>query len=68
MKLYKYGNPESNIVLIQPVGTHNLNEIPNQVERIKINTKKEMGAALRNVRKEQSGHNEDPSHKVSLLI
>ena len=41
MKLYKYGNPESNIVLIQPVGTHNLNEIPNQVERIKINTKKE---------------------------
>ena len=40
MKLYKYGNPESNIVLIQPVGTHNLNEIPNQVERIKINTKK----------------------------
>ena len=42
MKLYKYGNPESNIVLIQPVGTHNLNEIPNQVERIKINTKKEI--------------------------
>ena len=31
MKLYKYGNPESDIVLIEPVGAHNLNEIPNQV-------------------------------------
>ena len=39
MKLYKYGNPESDIVLIEPVGDHNLNEIPNQVERIKTNTK-----------------------------
>lgn len=42
MKLYKYGNPESDIVLIEPVGDHNLNEIPNQVERIKTNTKKEI--------------------------
>lgn len=42
MKIYKYGNPESDIVLIEPVGTHNLNEIPNQVEQIKINTKKEI--------------------------
>ena len=40
MKLYKYGNPESDIVLIEPVGDHNLNEIPNQVEQIKINTEK----------------------------
>ena len=42
MKLYKYGNPESDIVLIEPVGDHNLNEIPNQVEQIKINTEKEI--------------------------
>ena len=42
MKLYKYGNPESDIVLIEPVGDHNLSEIPNQVERIKTNTKKEI--------------------------
>ena len=42
MKIYKYGNPESDIVLIEPVGDHTLNEIPNPVERIKTNTKKEI--------------------------
>lgn len=42
MKVYKYGNPESDIVLIEPVGAHNLNKIPNQVEIIKRNTDKEI--------------------------
>ena len=35
MTKYKYGNPEASIVLIQPVGDHDLPEIEGEVAQIR---------------------------------
>ena len=35
MTTYKYGNPEASIVLIQPVGDHDLPEVEGEVEQIR---------------------------------
>ena len=34
MTIYEYGNPEAEVVLIQPVGDHDLPEIENEVMEI----------------------------------
>ena len=34
MVVYKYGDPEANIVLIQPVGDHDVHDIENEVSEI----------------------------------
>ena len=34
MVVYKYGDPEANIVLIQPVGDHDVHDIENEVSLI----------------------------------
>ena len=38
MVVYKYGDPEANIVLIQPVGDHDVHDIENEVSEIKKRT------------------------------
>ena len=38
MVVYKYGDPEANIVLIQPVGAHDVHDIENEVSEIKKRT------------------------------
>ena len=35
MKTYEYGNPEAQIVLIKPVGEHELSSIGNEVDEIR---------------------------------
>ena len=35
MMIYKYGNPDAKVVLIQPVGDHNLPEIENEIAEIR---------------------------------
>ena len=35
MVVYKYGDPEANIVLIQPVGDHDVHDIENEVSEIR---------------------------------
>lgn len=41
MKIYEYGTPSATIVLIQPVGDHDLPSIEDEVEEIKRRTDKE---------------------------
>ena len=36
MTIYEYGNPEAEVVLIQPVGDHDLPEIEAWLERIEL--------------------------------
>lgn len=38
MVVYKYGDPKANIVLIQPVGDHDVNDIENEVSEIRKRT------------------------------
>ena len=38
MIVYKYGDPEANIVLIQPVGDHDVHDIENEVSEIRKRT------------------------------
>ena len=38
MVVYKYGDPEANIVLIQPVGDHDVHDIENEVSEIRKRT------------------------------
>ena len=43
MTKYKYGNPEAPIVLIQPVGDHDLPEIEGEVETDSIGFSNDCG-------------------------
>jgi hypothetical protein len=42
MKIFEYGTPSAPIVLIQPVGDHDLPTIEEEIEEIKKRTDKEL--------------------------
>ena len=46
MTKYKYGNPEAPIVLIQPVGDHDLPEIEGEVAQIRKLTRWMTGTSI----------------------